>query len=106
MKCKYIPDIKTEVIFSSEKVQPQILLTEGELKVLTVGLEAGQSIPLHPEGLAVYTFLKGRGVMIVDGERMAVKPGATIITPEGSKRGVEAESQMIFVGIRISEMSH
>ena len=102
METKYISDVKSKVIFSSEKVQPQILFTDGELKVLTAGLKAGQSIPVHPEGLAVYTFLKGHGVMVVDGERMAVKPGATIVTPTGSKRGVEAETEMIFVATRIS----
>lgn len=106
MKYKYFPDVKTKVIFSSEKVQPQILLIEGELKVITAGLNAGQSIQIHPEGLAVYTFLKGTGVMIVDGERLAVKPGATIVTPTGAQRGIEAESEMIFVATRISEIPH
>jgi quercetin dioxygenase-like cupin family protein len=104
MKNKYIQDVKTKAIFSPDKVQPQILFTEGELKVVTVGLEAGQSIPAHPEGLAVYTFLEGQGVMIVDGERMAVKPGATIITQPGALRGVEAESKLIFVGVRITTL--
>lgn len=106
MTYKYFPDVKTKVIFSSEGPQPQGLYTEGELKVITAGLEAGQKIPVHPEGLAVYTFLEGKGWMIVDGERLLVGPGASVITLAGAKRGIEADSRLIFVAARISELSH
>lgn len=106
MAYKYFSDAKAKAVFSMEGPQPQILYTEGQLKVITVGLRAGQKIPVHPEGLAVYTFIEGNGWMIVDGERLAVAPGATIITLAGAERGVEAESQLIFVAARISELSH
>jgi quercetin dioxygenase-like cupin family protein len=104
MTYRYFPDVKTRAIFSSEGPQPQNLYTEGQTKVITVGLEAGQKIPAHPEGLAVYTFLEGNGWMIVDDERLAVGPGATVITLAGARRGIEAESQLIFVAARITEL--
>ncbi len=106
MPFKYFPDVKKNVIFSSEGPQPQSLHTEGQLKIITAGLEAGQKIPVHPEGLAVYTFLEGTGWMVVDGTRLAVGPGATVVTLSGAHRGIEAESQMIFVAARITELSH
>jgi quercetin dioxygenase-like cupin family protein len=106
MTFKYFSDVKTRVILSSEGPQPQSLYSEGQLKVITAGLQAGQKIPVHPEGLAVYTFLEGNGWMVVDGERLAVTPGATVITLAGAQRGIEAESQLIFVAARISELSH
>jgi copper chaperone CopZ len=36
--------------------------------------------------------------MVVDGERMHVKPGATVIVPQGVRRGVEAETRLAFLG--------
>ena len=106
MTYKYFPDVKTRVLFSSEGPQPQNLYTEGQLKVITAGLKAGQKIPAHPEGLALYTFLEGNGWMVVDGERLAVGPGSTVITLAGAQRGIEAESQLIFIAVRITELSH
>lgn len=106
MLFKYFPDVKKNAVFSSEGPQPQSLYTEGQLKIITAGLKAGQKIPVHPEGLAVYTFLEGNGWMVVDDTRLAVSPGSTIVTLAGAHRGIEAESQMIFVAARITEISH
>jgi quercetin dioxygenase-like cupin family protein len=105
MSFKYFPDVKTRVIFSSEGPQPQSLYSGGQLKVITAGLQAGQKIPVHPEGLAVYTFLEGNGWMVVDEERLKVCPGATVITLAGAQRGIEADSRLIFIVSRISESS-
>jgi quercetin dioxygenase-like cupin family protein len=106
MAFKYFPDVKTKVIFSPEGPQPQSLYTEGQLKVITAGLNAGQKIPVHPEGLAVYIFLEGHGWMVVDGQRLEVSPGSTIITQAGAQRGIEAESQLVFIAARITELFH
>jgi quercetin dioxygenase-like cupin family protein len=106
MRYKHFADVKAKVIFSSEGAQPQSLYTEGQLKVITAGLEAGQKIPIHPEGLAVYTFLEGNGWMIVDGERLLVGPGACVITLSGAQRGIEADTRLIFLAARISESPH
>ena len=102
MAYKYYPDVKGKAIFSPESSQPQTLYTEGQLKIVTAGLEAGQKIPIHPEGLAVYIFLEGKGWMVVDGERLPVGPGASVITLAGAQRGIEAESRLIFMAARIS----
>ena len=106
MAYKYFSDVKTKVVFSPEGPQPQGLYSKGQIKVITAGLEAGQKIPIHPEGLAIYTFLEGQGWMIVDGERLFVEPGACVVTLAGAKRGIEADTQLIFLAARISELSH
>ena len=54
----------------------------------------------------VYTFLEGNGWMMVDGERLAVGPGAIVIALAGAQRGIEAEDDLIFVALRISELFH
>ena len=104
MTFKYYPDVKEKAVFSAEGPIPQTLYTEGQLKIITAGLEAGQKIPVHPEGLAVYLFLEGKGWMIVDGERLPVGPGASVITLSGAPRGIEADSRLIFMAARISAL--
>ena len=102
MRYLYFPDVKKKVIFSLEGPQPQSLFAQDEFKVILAGLEAGQKIPIHPEGLAIYTFLEGNGWMVVDGDRVLVNPGAVVITQAGTKRGIEANSRLIFITARIS----
>lgn len=97
------PDWKTSVVFSPNGPQPQVLLENTQLKVVLVGLEAGQKLPPHPQTLAIYHFLQGTGWMIVDDERYSISAGATIITPSGSKRGIEAETRLAFLATRMSE---
>ena len=97
----YFPNVSKNIIFSIENPQPQSLYAEGQVKVITIGLEPGQNIPIHPEGLTVYIFLKGKGWMTVNGERLAVNPGATVITPAGAQRGIEAITRLSFQTVRI-----
>jgi len=102
VKAMFYPDWQEKVVFSSGGPQPQILAENEKLKVIIGSLEVGQKIPTHPEALAVYHFLEGTGWMIVDDERYPVSPGATVITPEGAKRGVEAETRLVFLAVRIA----
>lgn len=102
MKPVFYPNWQEEVIFSPEGPQPQLLAESEKLKVIIGSLDVGQEIPPHPEALAVYHFLEGTGWMTVDDERHPVRAGATVITPEGAKRGVEAETRLVFLATRIA----
>jgi quercetin dioxygenase-like cupin family protein len=93
---------KEKVIFSAEGPKPQVLAEDKRLKVILAGLEPGQRIPEHPENLGVYYFLEGNGWMIIDGERFAVSQGATVITPQGAARGMEAETRLAFIAARVA----
>ena len=99
---KLYPDWHEKVVYSTEGPQPQVLLVNDRVKVIVAGLEPGQKIPEHSEATAMYHFLEGSGWMIVDGERLAVTPGATVVMPEGSVRGMEAETRLAFLATRIS----
>jgi mannose-6-phosphate isomerase-like protein (cupin superfamily) len=79
-----------------------VLLETDQIKVVVAGLEAGRKIPLHPESQGVYHFLEGTGWMIVDGERLPVGPGATVLVPPGSTRGIEAETRLAFLAVRVA----
>ncbi len=73
-----------------------------KVKIIVAGLEPGQKIPEHPEAAAMYHFLEGNGWLLADGERFAVSPGATVIMPEGTVRGMEAETRLAFLATRIT----
>ncbi len=94
----YFTDTKAKAVFSPEGPKPQFLLDTPNFKALVVGLEAGGQIPVHPAEAAMYHFLEGEGLMTVDEETFAVKPGVTIITPSGAKRGINAKTRVVFLG--------
>ncbi len=101
MSAMVYPDWKAKVVYSTGGPQPQVLVESADLKVVLVGLEQGQKIPQHPAKLAVYHFLEGSGWMLVDGERIAVGVGATVIAPDGSSRGIEAETRLTVIATRV-----
>lgn len=102
MTHKKFPNWKEKVVFSTEGPAPQVLEETEKIKVIIAGLEAGQKIPEHPEALGVYHFLEGTGWMVVDGERFEVAPGATVITPDGASRGMEARTRLSFLATRVA----
>ncbi len=88
------------VVYAPDGPKPQFLLDAEQFKVLMAGLEAGQQIPAHPEGLAMYHFLAGTGTMIVNGETLPVQAGDTVITPNGASRGIVAETKLAFLAAK------
>ncbi len=98
----FYPDWREVVAFSNQGPQPAVLIENDKFKSVIVGLEPGQKIPLHPEGAGVFQFLEGTGTMLVDDERFAVKPGAIVVAPDGAKRGVEAQTRLAFIAVRVA----
>ncbi len=98
----FFPDWHAEVVFSDDGPRPTVLLEDQKVKAVMAGLEAGQQIPPHPEGLGVYHFLEGSGWMVIDGERLPVGDGTTIIAPSGASRGIEAETRLAFLAVRVA----
>lgn len=99
---KYFPDWQEQVTFVPDGPKPNFVEDNDKIRVIMAGLEAGQKIPQHPESMAVYHFLAGNGWMTVNGERFAVSAGSTIYMPAGSVRGMEAETKMAFLAVRIA----
>jgi quercetin dioxygenase-like cupin family protein len=94
----YFADIISRAVFSAEGPKPQFLVDTPQFKALVVGLEAGGQIPVHPGEAAMYHFLEGEGLMTVDDETFAIKPGVTVITPSGANRGMNAKTRVVFLG--------
>jgi quercetin dioxygenase-like cupin family protein len=95
-------DWREQVVYSPQGPQPRVLFETSAYKVIVAGLEPGQTIPPHPEGAGIYHFLEGSGWMLVDGERLAVQAGATVLAPAGSVRGMEATTRLSFLATRIA----
>ena len=94
----YFPDTKSKAVFAADGPKPQFLFETPNFKALVVGLNAGQQIPVHPGEAAMYHFLEGEGLMTVDDETFDIKPGVTVITPSGAKRGMNAKTRVVFLG--------
>ena len=94
----YFTDTKAKAVFATDGPKPQFLIDTPKFKALVVGLEAGQQIPLHPGEAAMYHFLEGTGLMTVGVETYEIKPGVTIIAPSGAIRGMNAKTQVVFLG--------
>ena len=102
MKTTLYPDWKEQITFGEDGPQPSILMADDKVKIIMAGLKPGQIIPEHPEVEAMYYFLEGSGWMIADGERLPVSAGTTIVMPEGTVRGMEAETALSFIAVRIA----
>lgn len=93
---------KERVKYGDEGPSPQVLIDDGQVRVILGALRAGQAIPAHPEAKAVYHFLEGTGQMFVDEQVIPIAPGVTIYAPSGAKRGMQAETQLAFLAIRVA----
>jgi quercetin dioxygenase-like cupin family protein len=97
-----ISDWREKIVYAAAGPQPQTLMENDQMKVIVAGLEAGQQIPPHAATTAVYHFLEGAGWMTVDGEQLAVGPGATVVMPAGAVRGIQATTRLAFLATRVA----
>lgn len=102
MVTELLPNWSERVVFSKEGPQPQALYNDEQFKVVLAGLEPGQIIPDHPEGRSVYHFLSGEGVMTADGETIPVSAGTTLVLSDGTVRGLQARSRLVFLAARVA----
>lgn len=95
------PNWRDLVRYSPDGPVPHILHESAQFRVVVGGLEAGQRLPVHPEAAAMYHVLEGAGWMTVNGEPIAIGPGATVIVPDGAVRGIEANTRLAFLAVRV-----
>lgn len=100
IQATFYPDTMAQAVFGEHGPKPQFLVDDPHFKVVLGALAAGQQIPVHPESLAMYYFLAGTGTMTVDDEQYPITAGATVITPAGARRGIKAETRVIFLATK------
>jgi quercetin dioxygenase-like cupin family protein len=75
-----------------------LLHESSDLKVVLVGLRAGQALPDHPGPAASFTFLQGEAVVVVGDDDISTSAGAIVVVPPGAVRAVHAVTDTVFVG--------
>ena len=93
----FYADTEAQAVFGERCPQPQFLLDSEHFKVILVGLEAGQQIPVQAAAMALYHFLEGNGTMTVNEQQYPVASGATLIALPGARRGMQAETRLVFL---------
>lgn len=92
---------KDVVVYAEKGAQPSVLVETETYKAVIVGLRPGNKLPPHAEGPAIFHFLEGAGQMILGEETFSVQPGMTVIVPNGAIRGIEAETQLALLAVRL-----
>jgi quercetin dioxygenase-like cupin family protein len=103
MEATIINKWQEKIVYGDDGPQPQVLIVSPKIKSVLVGLKAGQIIPAHPAPAAVYHFLQGSGTILVNDQPISVQAGATVVVPDGVPRGIEAKTQMAFLGTHSGE---
>ena len=99
----FYPDWKDLVVYADKGMQPTILVETETYKSVVAGMAPGGSMPPHAEGPAVFHFLEGRGTMIVNENSYPVQAGASVVVPPGANRGIEAETRLAFLAVRLPD---
>lgn len=97
----HVNNWREKIVYSREGPQPQVLMETEDYRVILAGLEPGAKIPPHPEAGAVYHILEGNGWMTVNDQRLAVRDGSIVSVPNGGTRGLEAETRLAFLAVRV-----
>ena len=100
MEPKHYPNWRDIVVYS-EHPQPQIIEENPKYKSVILGLEAGAKIPPHAEGPAIFHFLEGTGRVMVAEKTYSIQSGSTVIVPDGAARGIEAETRLAILAVRV-----
>ena len=90
------------VTYGDERPNPQTMFENDRVRVIIAGLKPGQRIPVHPEAAAVYHILEGEGTMSVDDQTFPIQQGTVVVMDEGAKRGMLAETQLVFMAVRLA----
>jgi len=95
---RLLPDWRAAVQFNPDGPGVMLLHESAELKVVLVGLRAGQALPSHPGPAASFAFLDGEAVILIGDDQVPVSAGAIVVVPPGANRAVRAISDVVFLG--------
>ncbi|MFC0866000.1 cupin domain-containing protein [Sphaerimonospora cavernae] len=87
--------------FSAESFCPKVLSASDLARVMIVGMEDGQEIPLHtPSVELALAILEGTGDVWIDDAPHPVAAGDVVVIPAGTTRGVRARGgRLIFMNV-------
>jgi quercetin dioxygenase-like cupin family protein len=98
----HVVDTANLTSFSSEKVLSSSLLDIGKVRVLSVNLEAGQTIPpCNMSATVLYYVIEGQGALRVVDEQVRVQTGSLVVVPPGTERSISAENRMRVLAMQL-----
>lgn len=93
-----IRDYHAAAAFRSEGFSPVLLGQTDRVKVVLTCFEPGQFIPVHSPGIDMtLVVLEGEGTVVAGDQEADVGPGAIVIVPAGSARGIKATRRLVAV---------
>jgi len=95
-----VTDWREKVTFGEEGPAPTLLVEDELQKVVLGTVKAGQSIPLHADRGGTFVFLDGTGTFHAGDQQLQAQPGMIVHLAENTVRGVDAETDMVFLAIR------
>lgn len=96
LQATVIPDYHTAATFLIERFSPVLLGQTDRMKVVLTCFEPGQFIPVHSPGVDMALIvLEGTGTVVAGDLETEVGPGAIVIVPGGSARGVRATTRLV-----------
>jgi len=88
--------------FSSEKVLSSPLLDIGKVRVLSVNLEAGQTIsPCQMSATVLYYVIEGQGALRVVDEQVRLQTGSLAVVPPDTIRSISADNRMRVLAMQL-----
>lgn len=92
----FFPSYRTVAAFRPEQFTPVAVGGSERVRVLVVGLEPGQFIPVHSPAVDLtLVVLEGEGRLVIGDREEALAPGAVAFVPAGEARGLKASSRMV-----------
>lgn len=91
-------DAREAATFLADRFSPVPLGQTERVKVVLTCFEPGQFIPVHSPGVDMtLVILEGEGTIVAGEQEAEVRPGAIVVVPAGTARGVKATTRLIAV---------
>ncbi|MCL2854295.1 MAG: cupin domain-containing protein [Defluviitaleaceae bacterium] len=87
-------------------LREQLGLTGCEISISKI--DAGQTSPFihtHKENEEIFIFLKGSGVLYIDGQTVALEEGSVVKVKPAGARSLKADSDLVYICIQTKEGS-
>src|SRR4051812_6738461 len=98
MQAAIVSDYRSAASFQDGRFSPVSLGQTDRVKVVLTCFEPDQYIPVHSPGVDMtLVVLEGEGTIVAGDDEAEVGPGAIVIVPAGSARGVRAKTRLVAV---------
>lgn len=96
-----IASVKEKAQFGPDHFQAVPIARTANSMTMVIGLEAGQAIPVHhPHSDVTITILEGEVTLVSGDEDLEhAGPGAVLLAPAGSARGMRASKKTIAIAV-------